>query len=58
MANRDDVLEALAHTWATRHRLASQPGTHRERARLTDRFDALLDQLLEAEEPCSPAHCG
>lgn len=58
MASRDDILEALEHTWATRHRLASQPGTARTRADLTQTFDALLDQLLATEEPCSPAPCG
>lgn len=49
MPTREELLEALEHTWATRHRLAAQPGTHGARRDLGQTFDALLDQLLEVQ---------
>jgi len=49
MAERAELLEALAHHAETRKRLAGQPGTHGQQARLLDRIDAILDQLRELE---------
>lgn len=57
MATRGEVIEALQHTWHTRHRLAAQPGTHRARADLGHQFDSLLDQLLSlSTEDDQPWH--
>ena len=61
METRADLVEALYHHQATRQRLATQPGTHGQRAAVLNRIDHILDLLREIEEaePCfsSSASC-
>jgi len=57
MDTRDDLLEALHHATATRARLKSQPGTHGQAAVMAT-IDAILDQLTEWEDQCSPVSCS
>ena len=54
METRAELVEALHHHQATRQRLATQPGTHGQRAALMNRIDHILDLLREIEEsePC------
>jgi len=57
MTDREELVEALHHATATRARLKDQPGTHGQAAVMAT-IDAILDQLTEWEDQCSPVSCS